>query len=608
MTSETHYKPNMRDVEFNLFEYLKVQDGVLGQGPFAPMDEDTARASLDGIRKYAEGPLAASYVAGDRTPLTLDGDGNVTVPEEITAALNAWYEAEWHRLDLPERLGGYGAPPSLVWAGWEMVVGANAAAGFYFFGSFIARVIDACATEKQKKLFVQNLIDRHWGATMVLTEPNAGSDVGAGRSKAKHVEGDVYHLEGVKRFITNGDFDHPENIVHMVLARPEGGAPGTKGLSLFIVPKYIVNEDGTLGERNGVKVTNIEKKMGIKASATCELTLGGDEGKPCVGYLMGEVHDGIRQMFMIIEQARMCIGVKSMSHVSTAYFNALEYAKERVQGPDLTKVMDKASPRVTIMQHPDVRRMLMNLKSHAEGMRAMALYAAAIQDKVQLAGGHKSEEGKKIDRLNDLMLPLIKGYCSDKAWTLLSDALQLFGGSGFCQDYPIEQYIRDQKIDTLYEGTTHIQALDLFFRKVGRDQGETLRGLLGRMQETVDSNKGGDILAAERALLKRGIDDVGGMFMAMMGKMGESVYHVGLQGNRMLFALAELTIGWLLIEHAAVAIEKRETAHEQDRKYYDGKVASAQFFAHNVLPGLTLARKLVEKSELSLMDVPEDVF
>ena len=604
--AEHHYKANFRDIEFNLFEFLKVQDSSLGKGEFSAMDEATAREALKGILKICENELAASFVSADREGLQFDGEGNVRLPQGLKDSLQAWFDNEFHRFELPERLGGYGAPPSVYWPAWEMVAGSNPAAGFYQFGTFIARVVDALASESQRKRYVENIIERRWGATMVLTEPDAGSDVGAGRAKARHVEGDVWELEGVKRFITNGDFDTAENIVHLVLARPEGHGPGTKGLSMFIVPKIWVNEDGSLGERNGAFVTSIEHKMGIKASATCELTLG--DRMPCRGLLVGDVHDGIRQMFMVIEQARMCIGIKSMATVSTAYLNALEYAKERVQGPDLMKAQDKASPRVRIIQHPDVRRMLMNLKSHAEGMRALAYFGASIQDQVTLLGGHKDPKAKELMRLDDLLLPLIKGYNSDKGYQLLGEALQVFDGSGFCQDYPMEQYIRDQKIDSLYEGTTHIQALDLLFRKIARDGGETMKGLMARIQKTLEDKEGGDALADERAALERGLADVQGLFMALMGKMGESLYHVGLHGNKVLFALAEITIAWLLVRHAALALDKLDGASEADKHFYEGKIASARFFTREVLPNLTLTRKLVEKSSLQLMEVPEEAF
>jgi alkylation response protein AidB-like acyl-CoA dehydrogenase len=468
----------------------------------------------------------------------------------------------------------------------------------------IAPYIASLGTEEQKKRFVKPMVERKWGGTMVLTEPDAGSDVGAGRTKARQIKDDLYEIEGVKRFITNGDFDWPENIVHLVLARPEGAGPGTKGLSMFIVPKFWVEEDGSLGERNGAVVTNVEHKMGIKASATCELTLGAD--LPCRGLLVGGVHDGIAQMFNVIEYARMAVGTKSMATLSTAYLNALDYTKIRKQGADLARAADKTAPRVEVIRHPDVRRMLMLQKSFAEGLRALVLWTASVQDRIEILGGRSNAEAKALDKLNDLLLPLIKGYGSEKVYELLATSLQCFGGSGYCQDYPIEQYIRDQKIDSLYEGTTHIQALDLFFRKVARDGGKTLGLLLGEIDKTVKELP--EELAVEKAALAKAHGDVGAIFMAMMGKVPQSVYHVGFQGNRILFALAELTIGWRLAVGAKIAREKLAGATEADRAFYQGKLAAARFYARTVLPGIGLARQLVEQSELELMDVPDDAF
>ena len=329
---------------------------------------------------------------------------------------------------------------------------------------------------------------------------------------------------------------------------------------------------------------------------------------PCRGYLMGEVHDGIRQMFKVIEQARMSIGVKSMSTLSTAYLNALAYAKDRVQGPDLLKATDKTSPRVLIIQHPDVRRQLMLQKSLAEGMRAMIMYNAGLQDQIDIHGGHGSPEARELDKRNDLLLPLIKGYCSEKVYEVLATSLQIFGGSGYTQDWPIEQYIRDQKIDSLYEGTTHIQALDLLLRKVGRDGGQTLRGLLGRIEATLKEIDPNGPLGVEHAALTRALGDLQGLYGALMGKLGESLYHAGLQGNRILMATAEVVIGWLLVRQAVVALGKRETAQGPDRDFYAGKLAAVRFYVRNVLPGVSLTRKLVAESTLELMDLPEEGF
>lgn len=606
MAATHHYKSNLRDIYFNLFEFLAVHDRSFKHAPYEHMDEETAREALATLNKLCQTEIDTSFVISDRVALKLDGDGNVTLPEEVKRSIAVFQESGFNKMDVPERLGGFGAPPTVCWAGFELVSGANPCVAYYAFGSFIARIIDRLGTESQKARYVQQMLDRGWGGSMVLTEPDAGSDVGAARAVARPIEGDVWEIDGVKRFITNGDFDGVENIVHLVLARPEGAPGGTKGLSMFIVPKIWVEEDGSLGERNGVYCTNIEKKMGIKGSATCELTFG-ERGK-ARGLLVGERHDGIRQMFHVIEQARMAVGIKSVATLSTAYLHALEYTNERVQGPDLARATDKTAPRVPIIRHPDVRRMLMTQKCIAEGMRALVLFTASIQDQVEIAGGHGSPDAKSLEALNDLLLPLVKGYSSEKAYEVLSLSLQCLGGSGYVQDYPIEQYIRDQKIDSLYEGTTHIQALDLLLRKVARDGGATLQALMGKIKATIDEQEGGDVLANERQALGRALADLQGTLGALMGKFGESIYHVGLQGNRILFAVAEAVIGWLLVRHAAVAARKLETAVGPDRAFYEGKIASARFFCKNVLPGLTLTRKLVEASSLELMDLPDEAF
>ena len=612
MTTVHHYRPNLRDTFFQLFEVLEIQRTALGQAPFADMDEATARASLEGLLEVVQATWAPSFAEGDRLGVELGAGGNVALPPGYHKALDAYYEGGWNKLELSEKLGGYGAPPSVQWAGFELLAGSNAALCFYLLGNFLIKIIDDLGTPTQKARYVQNMLAGRWGGTMVLTEPQAGSDVGAGTTRAKHVAGDEYLLEGVKRFITNGDFDYGSNIVHLVLARPEGAGPGTKGLSLFIVPKLWVEADGTLGARNGAIVTKVEHKMGLKGSATCELTLG--DGVPCRGLLLGEVHDGIKQMFHVIEYARMGVGTKSMATLSTAYGNALEYARIRLQGADLKEQTNKAAPRVEIIRHPDVRRMLMLQKAFAEGLRGMVLWTAHLQDRIELAGGQGHAAGPGMDAasdrslagiiaLNDLMLPLIKGYGSEKVYELLAVSLQVFGGSGYCQDYPIEQYIRDQKIDSLYEGTTHIQALDLFFRKIARDRGATLTALMGEIGKTAEQLP--PELAVEAAALRAGLGDVQGIMAAMMGKLAQSIYHVGMQGNRILAALAELVIGWRLADGARVAHAKLATAPGDDLAFYRGKLAAARFYAKQVLPGLALARKLVEASDLDVVEMSD---
>src|SRR5882757_4938447 len=395
-----HYKSNLRDIEFNLFEVLRRQD-LLGREPYPEVDEETARGILDEVNRLATGPIAASFADADRNPPVFDPDtASVRMPEGFKKSFAAFMDAEWFRLDLPAELGGIAAPRTLAWSVAELILGANPAVWMYSGGPNFAQVLWAVGTPDQQR-FAQQAIERQWGATMVLTEPEAGSDVGAGRTRAIEQPDGTWHIEGVKRFITSAEHDLADNIFHLVLARPEGHGPGTKGLSMFLVPKYLVNEDGTLGERNGVMITNVEHKMGLKASTTCEVTFGAD--RPAVGTLVGGVHDGIRQTFMVIEDARMMVGTKAIATLSTGYLNALDFARNRVQGADLTQMTDKTAPRVTIIHHPDVRRMLMLQKVYAEGMRALVLYTASIQDAIQLAAA-QGRSDEVAAGLNDLLL------------------------------------------------------------------------------------------------------------------------------------------------------------------------------------------------------------
>jgi alkylation response protein AidB-like acyl-CoA dehydrogenase len=611
----SHYKSNLRDIEFNLFEVLRRQD-LLGRPPYPDLDEETARGMLGELDRLATGPLAESFADADRNPPVFDpATHSVKIPESLRKSYRAFMDAEWWRLSLPAELGGPGAPRSLNWAMAEMVLGSNPSIWMYASGHTMGRVLWDLGTPAQKR-FAEQAIEAEWGATMVLTEPDAGSDVGAGRTRAIEQLDGTWHIEGVKRFITSAEHDMADNIFHLVLARPEGAGPGTKGLSMFLVPKFLVNEDGSLGERNGVYITNVEHKMGLKASTTCEVTFGNE--RPAVGTLVGGVHDGIRQMFKVIEDARMMVGTKAIATLSTGYLNALDYAKNRVQSADLTQMTDKTAPRVTIIHHPDVRRMLMLQKAYAEGMRALVLYTATLQDTLQMAAaeGRADEVTGSIAGLNDLLLPVVKGVGSERSYEMLTLSLQTLGGSGFLQDYPIEQYIRDAKIDSLYEGTTGIQSMDLFFRKIAKDNGRAFGALLTKIKEFAAADGGNGRLKAERAALAEAAGHVEAMAGAMAGFLMASaeqqteIYKAGLNTARLLMALGDLVIGWLLAVHAEVAQARLDDLAEDaaDRDFYAGKLAAARFFAATVLPRLAAERKVVEETTLDLMDLPEGAF
>jgi alkylation response protein AidB-like acyl-CoA dehydrogenase len=609
-----HYKSNVRDLEFNLFETLSLEQ-VLADEAFGDLDGESVRQMLSEAARLAEGPVAESFADGDRHPPTFDPDTHVvSLPEPFKKSLHAWREGEWFRVGLDENVGGVPAPSTVQWAVNELVLGANPAVFMFMAGPILANILYGIGNEQQRR-WASLAIERNWGATMVLTEPDAGSDVGAGRTKAIEQGDGTWHIDGVKRFITSGDSDDLfENILHMVLARPEGAGPGTKGLSLFLVPKFLLDpQTGEPGERNGVFVTGLEHKMGLKVSATCELTFG-EHGVPAKGWLVGDSHNGIAQMFRIIEYARMMVGTKAIGTLSTGYLNALDYAKSRVQGADLTQMTDKSAPRVTIIHHPDVRRALMTQKAYAEGLRALYLYTAAHQD-AAAAAVVSGADAQLADRVNDLLLPIVKGVGSERAYQCLTESLQTLGGSGFLQDYPLEQYIRDAKIDSLYEGTTAIQAQDFFFRKIVRDHGVALHHLVTQIEAFLGSADARPELADARSVLATALDDLQAWVNTMTEYLVDSqqnareLYRVGLESVPFLLAVGDLLIGWLLLRQAEIALAAldRDPA-PAERAFYAGKATTAKFFVKNVLPRLTAERGIAANVDLAVMQLREEAF
>ncbi len=617
----SHYRSNLRDLYFNLFEVFGA-DRVLGSAAYPDVDAGSARSILAEMDRLAREDLAASYADGDRQPPVFDPQTHsVTMPEAFRGSYQAFMDSEFWRLDLPAGLDGTPAPRIFWWSLAELVLGSNAPVWMYSSGPSFAYTLWVEGTPEQRE-WAKLFVEKRWASTMVLTEPDAGSDVGAGRTRAVPQPDGSWHIEGVKRFITSGEHDLTGNIIHYVLARPVdtpgAGGPGTKGLSLFVVPKYHFDpKTGELGERNGVFATNVEHKMGLKVSTTCELTFG-DHGVPAKGWLLGDVHDGIRQMFMVIEYARMMVGTKAIATLSTGYLNALDYARNRVQGADLLRQSDKTAPRVTITHHPDVRRSLMLQKSYAEGLRALVAYTASWQDRAALAAvDGDTVAGELAKRVNDLLLPLVKGVGSERAYELLGhESLQTFGGSGFLQDYPIEQYVRDSKIDTLYEGTTAIQSLDLVFRKIVRDRGRALTAVATEIQDFLDFEAGNGQLKDERLALAKALGEVQqilatftGWLVAAQGGEPRELYKIGLNSRRLLLALGDVVVGWLLQRQADVALRAlAQPVSAADQAFYEGKVAAARFFAHEVLPRIGADRRIVESTTLDLMELPEEAF
>ncbi|MEZ0050154.1 alkylation response protein AidB-like acyl-CoA dehydrogenase [Mycobacterium sp. MAA66] len=607
----SHYIANVRDIEFNLFEVLQL-GGLLDAGEFGELDTETARTMIDEVARFAETVIAETFVEADRNPPTFDPvTHEVAISRPLAKTVQVVKEAEWWRVGLAENVGGTAAPAPLVWALQELTVCANPALTFlHGLGPAMAHTLAEVGTAEQQR-WARISLDKGWSGTMVLTEPDAGSDVGAGRTKAIAQPDGTWHIEGVKRFISGGDVgDAAENVFHLVLARPEGAGPGTKGLSLFYVPKFLFDpETLELGSRNGVFVTGLEHKMGIKSSPTCELTFGA-HGTPAIGYLVGDVHDGIAQMFRVIENARMTVGVKAAGTLSTGYLNALAYAKDRIQGSDMLAMADKTAPRVAIIEHPDVRRSLLTQKAYAEGLRSVYLYTAAHQDPV-VAQQVSGADAGLAHRVEELLLPIVKGVGSERAYEVLTESLQTIGGSGFLQDYPIEQYVRDAKIDSLYEGTTAIQSLDFFFRKIIRDQGGALAHVAAQISATIDS--GIPALKSEIDRLANALADVQSMAATLTGYLmaaqqrPEQLYKVGLGSVRFLLAVGDLVIGWRLLVGAGVAQAALE-AGADDRAFYEGKIAAAKFFAHNMLPMLTAVREVIESVDVEVMELDVAAF
>jgi alkylation response protein AidB-like acyl-CoA dehydrogenase len=607
-----HYIANVRDLEFNLFEVLDI-GSVLGTGQYSELDVDTVRTILSEAARLAEGPVAESFAFADRNPPVFDPNTHtISVPPELVKTVQAIKEAGWWRLSLAEEIGGMPAPSPVAWAVNELIICANPSANFFSMGPLMAQALYVEGTEEQRR-WAAEAMERGWEATMVLTEPDAGSDVGAGRAKAIGQPDGTWHIEGVKRFISGGDVGSTaDNIFHLVLARPEGAGLGTKGLSLFYVPEYLFDpETFELGARNGVFATGLEHKMGIKASPTCELTFGATD-VPAVGYLVGDVHNGIAQMFTVIENARMTIGVKAAGTLSTGYLNALAFAKERVQGADLTQMSDKTAPRVTIIHHPDVRRSLLTQKAYAEGLRALYMYAAAHQDDA-VAQRVSGADPSMAHRIDDLLLPIVKGVSSERGYEILTESLQTLGGSGFLQDYPLEQYIRDSKIDSLYEGTTAIQALDLFFRKIVRDRGEALQFLTAQITQTIDTCT--EELKPLAQHVQTALDEVTTMtgaltgYLMAAGQQSTEIYKVGLGSVRYLLAVGDLIIGWRLLVQAEIASAAlKNSPSKSDEAFYQGKIATAAFFAKNMLPKLTAHRRVIESIDDEIMRISEDAF
>ncbi len=598
------YKADLRELFFVLFEQYDF-NGFAGKGPFASWDEETAKSILKETYRFATEVLGPLNASGDRDGCKVV-DGRVITPKGFKEAWKQLFEAGLKQISVPEEFGGQGAPMALYAVIEELTSGANTAFNMYpglAWGA--AEVVAECGTEAQKKHYAEKMFNGTWGGTMCLTEPHAGSDVGSANSKAVKQADGTYKISGTKIFISGGDHDLTENIVHLVLARVDSAPAGTKGLSLFIVPR--VRADG---KSNDVAVASIEHKMGINGSATCVLNFG--ENNDCIGELVGTVENqGMPQMFRMMNGARIAVGIQGLAVASSAYLNALEYAKDRKQGSHFTQFKDPKAPRVSIINHPDVRRMLLEMKATTEGIRSLVVKLASHRDFFHLYSGKDDEKAAYHQGQVDLLTPLVKAYSSEEAFRLCSTAQQVYGGAGFLKDWPVEQYTRDAKIFSIYEGTTHIQSMDLVARKLGQNGGANFQAFMGDLNGFVETNKGHKVFGKELEYLSTASEAVVGGAMAMMGwSQAGKLELVPLVANRFLLAMSQLSVAYLLLDagvKADAALAKLPEGHA-DRAFYEGKKQSALWYARNVLPQAKHHAEVMMLEDLTPMEISDAQF
>ncbi len=575
-----------RDIEFVLFDQLKV-DELCQLEQFSDFNKKTFTMLINEARKFAVKEILPTYQEGDREGVKFE-NGKVIIPECYRRPFNLLREAEFTSMTEDPEYGGQGLPESIAIAAAEYLVGTNFAFATYsFLGHGTGKMIELLGTQKQKEIYLKKLYTAEWGGTMLLTEPNAGSDVGLLETTAKRNDDGTFTLTGNKIFITSGDHDLTENIIHPVLARIEGAPKGTKGVSLFIVPKYWVNEDGSMGEANDIVCTGVEEKMGIHGSATCSMALG-SKGK-CRGVILGQENKGMKVMFHMMNEARLGVGLQSFAHASNAYLYALNYAKQRVQGRALEDALDHSAPAVAIINHPDVRRMLLEMKSHVEGMRSFTYYTANCFDKSVTA--RTQEERDKNKMLSELLTPVLKTYNSQRGFDMCVKAMQVFGGAGYTKDYPVEQLTRDCKIASIYEGTDGIQAMDLLARKLGMNQGKVFLDFINEITDVVTKAKPFEQLKGiarnTEILLQRLADSAMHMgTTAMSGKFKVAFAH----SVPFLEVMGDTVMAWMLLWRANIASEKLgDNPKKKEIPFLEGQIKSADFFINNITP-MTLGK------------------
>jgi alkylation response protein AidB-like acyl-CoA dehydrogenase len=594
-----------RDLRFILHEVFNIGEVILGKAPFEDHDTDMVNMVIDAAVKFAENEIAPTYPDEvHRKPVeAVFKDGKVYAPEAYHRLWKLYAEGGWFgTADSPE-VGGQGLPEVVAASCQNMFLACNQAFIMYTgLTHGAAKLVEKFCSEELKAIYLNKMFDGTWAGTMCLTEPGAGSDVGALKSTAKRNPDGTYSITGTKCFISSGDHDLAKNIIHPVLARIEGDPPGTKGISIFLVPKIRVNPDSSLGTPNDVATGNIESKMGIHGNATCTLNFG--ENGNCIGYLMGQERDGMKIMFHMMNEERQGVGMMGVALASSAYRHALAYAKERIQG---SNIMQKdPTVAVPIIQHPDVRRMLLKQKSIVEGIRLLCLYCYFAMDRRKAAAN--DVETEKWQGMIEVLTPIVKSYCTEMGLVVNDLAVQTYGGYGYCREYPVEQLMRDQKINTIYEGTNGIQALDLLGRKLGIKKGLYFMTLITEAKASLAQTQKMGILKEETAIVDGALDAIVKAAMDFAGLMKTNPFVPLIAASDFLNCFGDALLGWYHIWMATVASQKLPEAKGQEKAFYEGKIESAMFFIKRTTALVPAKCEVLKKDDISAMRISEEAF
>ena len=599
-----HQLADRRDVDFVLHEQLDV-GGLSSHELYGEFNKKTIDMVISEVRNLALKEVLPTNAPGDEAGCALKA-GRVQIPESFKKVWDLYREGEWIATSEDPAWGGQGMPHALSMACTEYLSGANMAMYMYVALTHgAANLVEAFGTEDQKAKYLRKMYAGDWTGTMLLTEPGAGSDVGALTTTASPNADGTYAITGNKIFISGGEHDMAENIIHPVLARIDGAPAGTRGISLFTVPKYRVNPDGSLGELNDVVCTGIEHKMGIHGNCTCSLALGEKGG--CVGELLGEANKGMRAMFLMMNEARLFVGLQGLSVAGASYANALTYAKERIQGPNLMTMMDKNPPAVPIIQHPDIRRQLITMKANVEAMRSLLFYVGHCADLKKVADS--LDEKERLQGIIDVLIPIGKGYVTDRSNDVCSHGMQIYGGYGFIEEYPQAQLLRDCRITMIYEGTNGVQAMDLLGRKLGMKKGQAVMDLMAEMQKTIVLARTVSVLVPLAAACEKAVSQLGEVAM-YMGKsaMSAEVMTAFANAHPFMTVTGDVVFAWMHLWRALTASEALEKAKKKEKIFYEGVIASARHYINTELPISQGRMQAILNGSDAAMSIPEAAF